>query len=62
MLCFLLGSTSIGELWIPPTGLILVTHEPNDSTAPGPHMRGNPLRAHSVGDKEVDLLLPGTGR
>ncbi|XP_010657695.1 phosphatidylinositol 4-phosphate 5-kinase 8 isoform X1 [Vitis vinifera] len=56
------GATSIGDLWIPPSGLILVTHEPNGSTAPGPHMRGNPLRAYSVGDKEVDLLLPGTGR
>lgn len=32
------------------------------STAPGPHIRGKTLRANSVGDREVDLLLPGTGR
>lgn len=56
------GSKS-GELSIPPTGLLLVTHEPSSvNTAPGPHIRGNTLRAFSVGDKEVDLLLPGTGR
>nr|GEV49453.1 phosphatidylinositol 4-phosphate 5-kinase 8 [Tanacetum cinerariifolium] len=56
------GSAS-GELSIPPKGLLLVTHEPSSvSTAPGPHIRGNTLRAFSVGDKEVDLLLPGTGR
>ncbi|XP_024959323.1 phosphatidylinositol 4-phosphate 5-kinase 8-like isoform X2 [Cynara cardunculus var. scolymus] len=48
---------------IPPKGLLLVTHEPNSvNTAPGPHSRGSTLRAFSVGDKEVDLLLPGTGR
>ncbi|XP_047337500.1 phosphatidylinositol 4-phosphate 5-kinase 8-like [Impatiens glandulifera] len=57
------GFTSSGELLIPPNGLMLVTHEPSSvSTAPGPHIRGNTLRAYSVGDKEVDLLLPGTGR
>ncbi|XP_050210026.1 phosphatidylinositol 4-phosphate 5-kinase 7 [Mercurialis annua] len=56
------GITSQGEPFIP-TGLLLVTHEPNSvNTAPGPHIRGNTLRAYSVGAKEVDLLLPGTGR
>lgn len=56
------GSVS-GDLSIPPTGLLLVTHEPTSvSTAPGPHIRGSTLRAFSVGDKEVDLLLPGTAR
>ena len=48
---------------IPSKGLRLVTHEPSFvNTAPGPHIRGNNLRAYSLGDKEVDLLLPGTGR
>ncbi|GJT23248.1 phosphatidylinositol 4-phosphate 5-kinase 8-like protein isoform X1 [Tanacetum coccineum] len=48
---------------IPPKGLLLVTHEPNSvNTAPGPHSRGSTLKAFSVGDKEVDLLLPGTAR
>ncbi|KDP38876.1 hypothetical protein JCGZ_05033 [Jatropha curcas] len=57
------GVNSQGEPLIPPTGLILVTHEPSFvNTAPGPHIRGNTLRAYSVGAKEVDLLLPGTGR
>ncbi|CAO2829917.1 unnamed protein product [Amaranthus hypochondriacus] len=57
------GVTSFGGLSVPPTGLMLVTHEPDSvSTAPGPHIRGSTLRAYSVGDKEVDLLLPGTGR
>ncbi|XP_015580936.1 phosphatidylinositol 4-phosphate 5-kinase 8 isoform X2 [Ricinus communis] len=56
------GITSQGEPLIP-TGLLLVTHEPSSvNTAPGPHIRGNTLRAYSVGAKEVDLLLPGTGR
>ncbi|KAK6945598.1 Phosphatidylinositol-4-phosphate 5-kinase, core [Dillenia turbinata] len=42
---------------------LLVTHEPSFvSTAPGPHARGATLRAFSAGDREVDLLLPGTGR
>lgn len=41
----------------------MVTHEPSSvSTTPGPHIRGSTLRAMSVGDKEVDLLVPGTGR
>lgn len=58
-----LAENSQGELLIPPKGLILVTHEPNIvSTTPGPHIRGNTLRALSAGDKEVDLFLPGTGR
>ncbi|KMT08132.1 hypothetical protein BVRB_6g143810 [Beta vulgaris subsp. vulgaris] len=57
------GATSTAGLSVPPTGLMLVTHEPGSvSTAPGPHIRGSTLRAYSVGDKEVDLLLPGTGR
>ncbi|XP_030459126.1 phosphatidylinositol 4-phosphate 5-kinase 8-like isoform X1 [Syzygium oleosum] len=57
------GPTSQGELLIPSKGLLLVTHEPNCvSTTPGPHSRGSTLRAFSVGDKEVDLLLPGTAR
>nr|XP_043628075.1 phosphatidylinositol 4-phosphate 5-kinase 7-like [Erigeron canadensis]XP_043628076.1 phosphatidylinositol 4-phosphate 5-kinase 7-like [Erigeron canadensis] len=48
---------------IPPKGLLLVTHEPSSvNTAPGPHIRGSTLKAFSVGDKEVDLLLPGTAR
>ncbi|KAM2161416.1 hypothetical protein FF1_044381 [Malus domestica] len=57
------GVTLQGELLIPPKGLLLVTHEPGSvSTAPGPHIRGSPLKAYSLGDKEVNLLLPGTGR
>ncbi|PQQ09408.1 phosphatidylinositol 4-phosphate 5-kinase 7 isoform X2 [Prunus yedoensis var. nudiflora] len=56
-------TSSQGELLIPPKGLLLVTHEPGSvSTAPGPHIRGSTLKAYSLGDKEVDLLLPGTGR
>ncbi|KAF5731956.1 phosphatidylinositol 4-phosphate 5-kinase 8-like [Tripterygium wilfordii] len=57
------GVSSQGELLIPPKGLILVTHEPSSvNIAPGPHIRGSTLRADSVGDQQVDLLLPGTGR
>lgn len=57
------GTNSPGEPVIPPKGLLLVTHEPSSvNTAPGPHSRGRTLRAYSVGDKEVDLLLPGTAR
>lgn len=56
-------NTPSGEISIPPKGLLLVTHEPDSvSTVPGPHIRGSALRAMSVGDKEVDVLLPGTGR
>ncbi|KAL1336357.1 hypothetical protein AAHE18_10G057300 [Arachis hypogaea] len=52
-----------GEPLILPKGLLLVTHEPSVvNTAPGPHIRGNPLRAYSMGDNQVDLLLPGTAR
>ncbi|KAL8143348.1 hypothetical protein V2J09_016380 [Rumex salicifolius] len=48
---------------VPPAGLLLVKHEPSSvNTAPGPHVRGSTLRASSAGDKEVDLLLPGTAR
>ncbi|CAN1828908.1 Phosphatidylinositol 4-phosphate 5-kinase 7 [Linum perenne] len=44
-------------------GLMLVTHDSSSvNTAPGPHIRGSNLKAYSVGEKEVDLLLPGTGR
>lgn len=51
------------DLPIPPNGLRLVTHEPSSvSTAPGPHIRGKTLKAYSLGDREVDVLLPGTGR
>lgn len=57
------GVMSEGELLIPPKGLLLVTHEPTAvSTTPGPHIRGSTLKAYSIGNKEVDLLLPGTGR
>ncbi|KAI4299000.1 hypothetical protein L6164_032500 [Bauhinia variegata] len=52
-----------GENLILPKGLLLVAHEPSFvNTTPGPHIRGNTLRAYSIGDKEVDLLLPGTAR
>ena len=61
--CLLLSDAISQEFPIPPKGLLLVTHEPSSvSIAPGPHSRGNTLRAFSVGDKEVDLLLPGTAR
>nr|GMD92887.1 phosphatidylinositol 4-phosphate 5-kinase 8 [Ipomoea batatas] len=57
------GGISHREISILPRSLTLVTHEPSIvSTAPGPHIRGKTLRANSVGDREVDLLLPGTGR
>jgi hypothetical protein len=57
------GINSQGPLVIPPKGLLLVTHEPSSvSTTPGSHIRGDTLKANSVGEKEVDLLLPGTGR
>lgn len=60
---FLLGTTPQGEIRIPPKGLLLVTHEPSSvSHVPGPHIRGSALRASSAGDKEVDLVLPETGR
>ncbi|RZB97596.1 Phosphatidylinositol 4-phosphate 5-kinase 8 isoform D [Glycine soja] len=58
-----LPSGDEGELLILPKGLLLVSHEPSIvNTAPGPHIRGNTLRAYSMGDNEVDLLLPGTAR
>ncbi|KAL8520964.1 hypothetical protein ACS0TY_011494 [Phlomoides rotata] len=57
------GVISQGEILIPPRGLLLVTHEPDSvSITPGPHIRGNTLKAYSIGDKEADVLLPGTGR
>ncbi|KAL0454442.1 UNVERIFIED_CONTAM: Phosphatidylinositol 4-phosphate 5-kinase [Sesamum latifolium] len=52
-----------GDLLIRPTSLLLVTHEPGPvSPTPGPHIRGSTLKAYSIGNKEADLLLPGTGR
>ncbi|MBA0614349.1 hypothetical protein Godav_014655 [Gossypium davidsonii] len=57
------GPTTDGEVLFPSKGLLLVAHEPSSvSTDPGPHIRGRPLRAFSLGDKEVDVLVPGTGR
>ncbi|XP_008802077.1 phosphatidylinositol 4-phosphate 5-kinase 1 isoform X2 [Phoenix dactylifera] len=51
------------EVTVPPKGLLLVAHEPGSvSTMPGSHIRGSTLRASAVGDEEVDLILPGTGR
>lgn len=59
----MLAGVTVGGFSIPPKGLVLVTHEPGSvSTAPGPHIRGSTLKAYSLGDQEVDLLLPGTGR
>ncbi|KAK6121175.1 hypothetical protein DH2020_045096 [Rehmannia glutinosa] len=57
-------STAVdGELLIPPKSLLLVTHDPGSvSPTPGPHIRGSTLRAYSIGNKEADLYLPGTGR
>lgn len=58
-----LDVSSQGELSISPKCLLLVAHEPSSvNTEPGPHIRGSTLRAYSVGEKEVDLLLPGTAR
>lgn len=47
-----------------PQGLVLVPRGADDGTfVVGPHVRGGRLRAASAtGDKEVDLLLPGTAR
>ncbi|GKV24257.1 hypothetical protein SLEP1_g33889 [Rubroshorea leprosula] len=57
------GVTSEGELLIPAKGLQLVAHEPSFvNTAPGPHIRGSTMRARSLGDREVDLLLPSCER
>ncbi|KAL6500873.1 Phosphatidylinositol 4-phosphate 5-kinase 9 [Orobanche hederae] len=49
---------------ISPQGLVLVPRGSDaDSVVVGPHVRGSRLRASSsTGDKEVDLLLPGTAR
>uniref|UniRef100_A0A6N2KHW3 Phosphatidylinositol 4-phosphate 5-kinase n=2 Tax=Salix TaxID=40685 RepID=A0A6N2KHW3_SALVM len=56
------GINSQGKLLIPPKGLLLVTHEPSSvSNTPGPHIRGDTLKADSLGE-EADLFLPGTGR
>lgn len=66
LLLFLFCVSSVSlprEPAIPPKGLLMVTHEPNSvNTAPGPHIRGSTLRAFSVGEQEVDLILPGTAR
>ncbi|KAE8711711.1 Phosphatidylinositol 4-phosphate 5-kinase 7 [Hibiscus syriacus] len=52
-----------GEVLFPSKGLVLLAHEPSSvNTDPGPHIRGRALRAFSLGDKEVDVLVPGTGR
>ncbi|KAE8670200.1 Phosphatidylinositol 4-phosphate 5-kinase 9 [Hibiscus syriacus] len=57
------GLTTEGEVLFPSKGLLLVAHEPSSvNTEPGPHIRGRPLRAFSLGDREVDVLVPGTGR
>ncbi|KAJ8533800.1 hypothetical protein K7X08_007124 [Anisodus acutangulus] len=49
---------------ISPQGLVLVPRGTDDNCiVVGPHVRGSRLRASSAtGDKEVDLLLPGTAR
>ncbi|KAK8967217.1 Phosphatidylinositol 4-phosphate 5-kinase 1 [Platanthera guangdongensis] len=59
------GTYKLDELMIPSKGLLLVAHEPGSlSGMPGSHIRGSTLRAAPAGDeeREVDLLLPGTGR
>ncbi|KAI0507541.1 hypothetical protein KFK09_013667 [Dendrobium nobile] len=59
------GAPKQDEFIIPPKGLLLVAHEPGSvSSMPGSHIRGSTLRVSAAGDKEreVDLLLPGTGR
>ncbi|XVE48670.1 hypothetical protein DITRI_Ditri01bG0021200 [Diplodiscus trichospermus] len=57
------GPTTEGEVLFSSKGLLLVAHEPRFvNTEPGPHIRGSALRAFSLGDKEVDVLVPGTGR
>ncbi|GLT41918.1 hypothetical protein SLA2020_159460 [Shorea laevis] len=57
------GVTSEGECLIPQKGLRLVVHEPNFvDTAPGPHIRGSAMKVRSLGDKEVDLILPSCER
>ncbi|XVE48669.1 hypothetical protein DITRI_Ditri01bG0021100 [Diplodiscus trichospermus] len=57
------GLTTEGEVIFPSKGLMLVAHEPGSvNSEPGAHIRGRALRAFSLGDKEVDLLVPGTGR
>ncbi|GER24682.1 phosphatidylinositol-4-phosphate 5-kinase family protein [Striga asiatica] len=57
------GVITQGEVLIPPKGLVLVSHEPGCvSSSPGPHIRGSTLKAYSIGNKQADLLLPGTGR
>ncbi|XP_043706132.1 phosphatidylinositol 4-phosphate 5-kinase 9-like isoform X2 [Telopea speciosissima] len=46
-----------------PQSLVLVPLGSDDSNIiVGPHVRGGRLRASAAGDKEVDLLLPGTAR
>eukprot|EP00250_Pteridium_aquilinum_P035082 c8583_g1_i1 orf=644-3145(+) len=57
-----IGSGGIGPLddGPYPESLVLVAHEPSDST-PGSHIRGSSLRAAVAGDEQVDLLA-GTAR
>ena len=49
--CFALrDAQKQGEQLIIPNGLLLVAHEPSFvNTALGPHIRGNTLRAYSIG-------------
>ncbi|KAF9608430.1 hypothetical protein IFM89_009796 [Coptis chinensis] len=54
------GISSQVELLIPPKGLLLVTHEPGSINTV--HIRGSTLRASSINNEEVDLLLPGIRR
>ncbi|MCD9643359.1 Phosphatidylinositol 4-phosphate 5-kinase 9 [Datura stramonium] len=63
-LLFLLLTTESLEDEISPQGLVLVPRGADDNcVVVGPHVRGRRLRASSAtGDKEVDLLLPGTAR
>ncbi|RWW67109.1 hypothetical protein BHE74_00025462 [Ensete ventricosum] len=61
--CFPADVQLCDEVRTSPKGLRLVAHEPSSvSSLPGSHMRGSTLRASAAGNKEVDLLLPGTGR
>lgn len=63
-LLFLLLITESPEDEISPQGLVLVPRGADDNcVVVGSHVRGRRLRASSAtGDKEVDLLLPGTAR
>ncbi|TYJ40770.1 hypothetical protein E1A91_A04G163500v1 [Gossypium mustelinum] len=57
------GLTADGEVLFPSKGFVLLAHEPSSvNTDPGPHIRGRALRAFSLGNQEVDIMVPGTGR